>query len=594
MENDTLLKACDIGDKLFNKWQNNKRNKNYETEYKKFRNLVNKKLNRAKNNYNRIRLLQNKNNVRVTWQIINEITGKEYNNLDTTIIKNFKTDNIQEISNKFAVNFYSNVQKIIHKCDIQTLRYEKQTIPNTIYLSPATEEEIFSILKNINVKKGPGIDNIRPKDIKNNAECLTPIITTFVNSSINNITIPKILKTSVIRPIYKNGTKNDYNNYRPIAILPIIEKVLEHVIVTRLNEFLEKYKIINPNQYGFQKGKNINKLLGNFANHINKQLSENKHCLALFVDFSKAFDTLSHKNLLEILERYGIRGTCLQWIKHYLELRCYRVKVGDCLSDETPSGNNGVPQGSKLGPVLYLIYANDMLNILHNSTVFAYADDTAIVVSKNNIIEASETMQNELNIVTRWCHDNGLIINATKTKLMHIKAPHLVNHEINLIFHNNQCLHNSKPHTVNMCNVLIEKVKTFKYLGVYVDDNFKWLSHIQNLRKKLRKTAYSLFHLSNCSPFDVLKQAYFSLTESYMRHGITAWGSSTYCKSLQQTQNQILKILLKNLNNNQQIQHRLTTVTMQTIPVTILSTTTQITIDFTIIHKALTTQTTPI
>lgn len=231
---------------------------------------------------------------------------------------------------------------------------------------------------NINVNKGPGIDEIRPKDIKNNAKHLTTIIIKLVNSSINSATIPKIFKTSIIRPVYKSGVKNDIDNYRPIAILPIFEKILEEILVRRLNDFLQKFKILNPCQYGFQKGKNINKLLGNFANHINKLLSENNHCLALFVDFSKAFDTLSHSKLLEILERYGIRGNCLQWFKSYLECRTYRVKIFDSLSNETPANNNGVPQGSKLGPILYLLYANDMLNVLKNSTAVssAYAELT--------------------------------------------------------------------------------------------------------------------------------------------------------------------------------------------------------------------------
>ena len=164
-------------------------------------------------------------------------------------------------------------------------------------------------------------------------------------------------------------------------------------------------------------------------------------------------------------------------------------------------------------------------------------------------------MQIELDIITKWSHDNGLVINSSKTKLMHIKPRHLPNHDVKIKFHTQECLHNTNLPNVDTCTTIIEMVKTFKYLGVYVDENFKWLTHIQDLRKKLRKAAYSLFHLSNCTPFTVLKQAYFSLAESYIRHGITAWGSSTYCTSLQQTQNQILKILLKNRQHNQQIQY---------------------------------------
>lgn len=210
-----------------------------------------------------------------------------------------------------------------------------------------------------------------------------------------------------------------------------------------------------------------------------------------------------------------------------------------------------------LGPILYLIYANEIINTLQNSLVYAYADDTAILVIDKNIENAYRTMQHELNTVTKWSHDNGLVINASKTKLMHIKPPHLATYNINLKFHDYQCLHNSNIlSNTDTCSSIIEIVKTYKYLGVYVDENFKWLTQIQELRKKLRKSAYSLFHLSNCANFNVLKQAYFALSESYIRHGITAWGNSTYCKSLQQTQNQILKILLKKqLKCNEQLQY---------------------------------------
>lgn len=545
--NEDLIRYCKIRDKLYNKWLNNKNNTNYENDYKKYRNFLNKKLIFAKNNYFKNKFIENRNNIRATWQLINELTGKKTTNIDISLLNAFKNDDFSNIANKFATNFDSNVKKIIHICDIKTFTNPTTTtLQNSMFLLPTTESEVCCILGTLKTNKGAGADGIRPKDLKHNCLFLTRAVTTFINSSINNATIPNILKTSLIRPIYKSGPKNDCNNYRPIAILPVIEKVLEEIIVRRLNEFLTKFKIINPNQYGFQKGKNINQLLGNFSNYINTQLGKHQHCLVLFIDFSKAFDTLSHSNLLNKLERTGVRGNCLEWFRNYLNSRTYKVKICQTLSDET-NIDNGVPQGSKLGPILYLIYSNEMLNMLKDCTTFAYADDTAVIVSDKNINIAYETMQKQLNRITKWCHDNGLVINASKTKIMHIKPPHLTNGERNIIFHNNQCLHNSSnPGYRDACTTTIELVKSYKYLGVFVDENFKWLTHVQYLSKKLRKAAYSLYHLSNCSTYDVLKQAYFSLAESYIRHGITAWGNSTYCRSLQQTQNQILKILLKN------------------------------------------------
>lgn len=406
------------------------------------------------------------------------------------------------------------------------------------------------------IKKGAGIDGIRPKDLKNNASFVIPLLTKLINLGLENGIVPDLLKTSIIRPIYKNGVKSDYNNYRPIAILPVIEKILEEVIVRRLTDYLVKFKIIDKNQFGFQKDKNINKLLGNFSNYINSCLSNHMHCLVLYIDFSKAFDTLSHKKLIQTLQRIGIRGNVLKWFTNYLECRSYRVKINNQFSDKVAC-DFGVPQGSKLGPILYLIYANDLMRSLQGSTTFAYADDTAIVVSDKNIHVGTELMQNQLDIATKWCHDYGLIINATKTKVMHIKPPHLQSSSIELTFHNIECLHNKVNNTINFnetCTTHIEMVNSYKYLGVYVDSNFKWKTHVENLQKKLRKSSYMLFHLSNYATYSVLRQAYLSLAESYIRHGIAAWGSATYCRLLQATQDQLLKILYKkqsySKNNN--------------------------------------------
>lgn len=548
--NEEIIKYCDKRDELRKKYKNNK---NIEKEYKTFRNFVNKKITYARNNHYRQKFIENRSDLRLTWQLINEIIGKKSNNIDDFIVKSFNNENISNIANNFAKNFSDNVNNIVHNCDILTLQTVQPTIQNSIYLDPTNESEIENILKNINVKKGAGIDLIRPKDLKTHFKIFTPILTTLINKSLESSTVPDLLKTSIIRPIYKNGLTTNYNNYRPIAILPAIEKVLEEVVVKRLTNFLSKYKIINKNQFGFQKGKSINKLLGHFSHHINESLSKNEHCLVLYIDFSKAFDTLSHAKLIEILEKYGIRGNTLNWFKNYLELRTYHVKINNILSYTTTS-QYGVPQGSKLGPILYVLYANEMLRNLQNSTTFAYADDTAIIVSHKNINIATKTMQHQLNNATKWCHDNGLIINATKTKLMHIKARHLLDSPIKLIFHNTECLHQQTLNTNasnETCNTVIELVQSYKYLGVYVDSNFKWKTHIENVRTKLRKSSYMLYHLSNCAPYSVLRQAYFSLAESYLRHGITAWGSATYCNTLQKSQNQILKILKKSQHYHQ-------------------------------------------
>lgn len=193
---------------------------------------------------------------------------------------------------------------------------------------------------------------------------------------------------------------------------------------------------------------------------------------------------------------------------------------------------------------------------MKNSTAYTYADDTAIIVSHKCIRTAERIMQHELNQVVKWCHDNGLVINSVKTKLMHIRPKHIPQANINITFHNTECLHRTYGSLCdqsqdNSCKTQIEVVDNYKYLGVHLDKHFKWKTHIEDVQKKLRKSSYALYHLSNCAPFYVLKQAYFSLAESYVRHGITAWGSAAQTTKLQHTQNRLLKILSKSLNRTQ-------------------------------------------
>ena len=218
--------------------------------------------------------------------------------------------------------------------------------------------------------------------------------------------------------------------------------MFEDVLVSRLTSYLQRNKIIDSNQYGLQKGKSINKLLGNFANILNINLSRNVHSLVLFLDFSKAFDTIPHQGLIDSLENIGIRGDCIELFKNYLSCRSFVVKIKDKFSAPCDI-YYGVPQGSKLGPILYLIFANNLLRNIDSTNIFAYADDIAIVVSNYNVDTAVSKMQKNLDIVSRWCHGDGLVMNISKTKIMHVRSDHFPEHNFHL-FNKKPCPRNKE------------------------------------------------------------------------------------------------------------------------------------------------------
>lgn len=543
-----ILNLCRQRDKMYKKWKNNRRCLQYESDYKTFRNFATKQINRIKCEYYKNKFAEYRKDLKNTWKLINNILGKSTNNLDDAIRKNFSSIEPQCIANKFATSLTTEIKSIVHTCGVKTFNGRERSSAQSMFLANVSDSEIGNMLNNLNLNKSAGIDGIRAKDIKRNRQILTPVLTHLVNTSFEQSCVPNSLKVAIVRPIYKSGAKGDILNYRPISILPTIDKILEKAMASRLQDYLEKYSIINKNQFGFMKNRNVNKLLLEFSNTVNSSLNKNYHVLVIYIDFKKAFDTLCHIRIIQMLEKIGLRSQILEWFKSYLSDRAFKVKICNTFSQPTQI-SYGVPQGSILGPLLFIIYVNDMLSVLKHSTGYQYADDTAIIVTHRELQTAVQTMQSEFNEVVRWCHDNGLIINANKTKLMHIRPPHIPRTHIEIKFHNFECLHQNVNHSClhqsDNCKDYIENVDVYRYLGIEVDCNFKWDAHIKQLCNRLRKSTYALYHLSYHTSYPVLKQVYFSLVESILHYGIVAWGNTSpyMISELQRSQNRIFKIL---------------------------------------------------
>ena len=497
--------------------------------YKKYRNVLTNVIRCSKKNYFRDKFSFNYGDSRSTWKIINQlVTIKQKQNNEIKVRNNagqIMDDSVQ-VANEFN-SYFSSVAKdldsMIPRTNIDPLSYIDR-LPNSFVLNNTDESEVLNIIKSFK-SKGSHIKTIPPFVFKLIADLIAPIISNLINASFKEGIFPSILKLARIIPIFKKGSREIPSNYRPISTLHFISKIFEKVMDRRIRKFFDKYNILSKNQFGFRSKVSTVDAILKFTDCVYNSFNNNKYMFSIFLDLSKAFDTVRHDILINKLEYAGIRGRSLEWFKSYLTDRQQYVDINGSVS-HTSTVDAGVPQGSTLGPLLFNLYINDMSKSTNNLQYIHFADDTTVYISNDSPDFLCHTLNSELCKLDQWLQSNRLSLNLDKTCYM--------------IFSNRN---KSITNPVKLRNYNVKLVNDTKFLGIIVDDNLSFCKHINYVAGKVSKTCGVLGRIRSFVPSSVFKTLYFSLVYPYIIYGLPVYGSGnmTPLKRLSSIQNKCIR-----------------------------------------------------
>ena len=533
-----LIKSINHKTFLYHKWKstcNKKLPKGDESTYNKYkgyRKQLKYLINHTKKQYHSKKFDNVKGDSKKTWKLINELRGKDKNRCKPHFIINGSiVQNRRAIANEFNLYFNSIASNL--NAQIVTANgiminplpsfhdYLDRKIPNSIFMKHCTTNEIVEIIKDFDGNK---TSDISVHLLKKCSNIISPYLSSFYTLFMESGTFPRCLKYGHISPVFKKGNPQLIENYRPISTLPCFGKIFEKVIYTRFYSFLTANKILHENQFGFRRKHSTSHAVNYSIDRIVTEIENNKHVLGIFIDLSKAFDTICHKSLLYKLEHYGIRGNANLLIQSYLSERTQLVNFDGTKSTELYI-TDGVPQGSVLGPLLFIVFINDIVRSSNLGDFVMFADDTNIFVSASSEHEVYHKANLLLSQIDKYMLSNQLHINLGKCVYMHfkpsIRCSSNKNHKPSLA---------NISYSLQLNGIEISKVNKARFLGIIIDEKLDWQAHIDSLIEKLNSCIITIKRIKKFIPKEHYPKLYHSLFKSHLIYGITAWGGVCYSK----------------------------------------------------------------
>lgn len=530
-------------------------NEQLRLKYNNYRNWCNKIVKTLKVQYYQKKLEESKSNSKQTWKVIKDVCnmGKFKESRKELLGLNSNPKDSLDIVN----NFFSSIGSALAESTLnrlgvtqselaQKIREHASPQLNSMLLLPTDEVEVRSIILKLRTESAPGMDNISTVFVKKCMHNLLSPIAFICNLSFETGIFPSPFKKAIITPVFKAGDKSSPTNYRPISLLSTLSKILEKLANKRLMTYLSSHSILAPNQFGFRHGRSTDDAVLNLTERITYYVDDGDKCVGVFLDLQKAFDTVSIPILLTRLEIAGVRGVPLQWFANYLEDREQFVRLEKHQSSSSQS-TFGVPQGSTLGPTLFLLYINELCKIdIEEADVLMFADDTAILFKGKTWDETRMIAEKGMAQVSAWLEDNLLSLNVSKTNFICFTKTEASVPELDyaIKLHEFPCNRQTNYQTTCSCKVLA-RTDHVKYLGVFIDKNLKWDKQIDTVSARTRRLIYVFKNLRTVADPLLLTQVYKALCESILTYCICSWGGAakTYLIQVERSQRFVLKVM---------------------------------------------------
>ena len=496
-----------------------------------YKNALNWVINRVRRKYYHEKFESSKTNSKKTWSNVNQLLGRGRRETVRRIVtEDGRIVEGSSLADHFNLFFTSIVSRITESLPREiNFDYFRPIdhVPQSCFLMPTDEVEVVEILRGM-PNKGNSLTDIKPSILMLISDIMGKVVAYLYNLSILNGMYPNLLKIGRVLPVFKSGDALKLGNYRPITNLMNINKIFELLTYKRIMKFIDRFNILTNFQYGFRKAKNTTQAIFRLTSDMMNTFHEKSYTVALFLDLSKAFDTINREILIHKLLIYGFRGVTNSFLSSYLTERKQYVNIGNFKSS-TEFINHGVPQGSVLGPLLFNIYINDIVGV-GDAKKILFADDAVFYVTEKSLVMCIEKIKRLIKELSEWLQNNKLVANVNKTKLMMV-TPRPFDNLPDVYFN----------------GIKLEWVSSIKYLGIIIDNKLNFVPQAREVFVKISKMHGVFYSLSSLVPKATLITVYHSLVYPLITQNMLIWGgiSTANLKNIKTMMNNILRCILK-------------------------------------------------